>query len=65
MNKMKININLTLTFLMVCAAVTGFAQTDSAKATHETIIEGDKVKVIFKPISVKNQRISSFFSRKL
>ena len=48
MNKMKININLTLTFLMVCAAVTGFAQTDSAKATHETIIEGDKVKVIFK-----------------
>ncbi len=48
MNKMKININVTLTFLMVCAAVTSFAQTDSAQATHETIIEGDKVKVIFK-----------------
>jgi len=48
MNKMKININATLTFLIVCAAVTGFAQTDSARATHETIIEGDKVKVIFK-----------------
>ena len=48
MNKMKININVTLTFLIVCAAVTSFAQTDSAQATHETIIEGDKVKVIFK-----------------
>ena len=48
MNKMKININATLTFLIVCAAVTGFAQTDSAQATHETIIDGDKVKVIFK-----------------